>query len=553
MSIQETQIFVNHLGFTPRGAKYFVVTAPPIEEFQVIRRGNVVFSGRLRCVSADLGTASVGDFSQVQEEGIYLIRCGQVESRAVTIYKGIYDHPLRTLFNYFPSQRCGDSTTGWHSPCHTRDGRRADTGEHIDVAGGWHQSCDLRKWTHGTSFGLLGLAQLGLRQSPRWDRGRIAEELQWGNQYFHKMVRPDGAMMAHVVSPPGWVEERKIDPQNAPSIAIYNTIIGQAMTAQLFRGTDPKYARKCLEVAERMWNYITGSDYSATSPMAREVSHTWMPGFFSQNYSGSALDVGDGLYAAIAMYRATGEERWLDTACQRASALVDLQVGGNVSEDPLAACFRLGPDRSEIECAYYDGHLGPMGLCELLQLRPEHEGAEKWREAVCLIARQNCMMAERNPWGLIPCYWYTRDPEGGRKAESGYYRYFYKHGHLLAGLNADIAGSVLFLLRYHKITGDQRCLHIACRQLDWILGCNPFDASTVDGIGRNQPERLIGGEFFPPTPQIPGAVMTGIVGTGKDEPLKPGVRQPGIANVDVEYNMPQTAMLMWMMLELADS
>ena len=30
-------------------------------------------------------------------------------------------------------QRCGNSITGWHSPCHIADGRRIDTGEHVDV------------------------------------------------------------------------------------------------------------------------------------------------------------------------------------------------------------------------------------------------------------------------------------------------------------------------------------------------------------------------------------------------------------------------------------
>lgn len=570
MSTQQTRIFVNHVGFIPGGAKYFVITNPPAGDFQVIARQvpaqhSVALTGKLKRVSADMGTAWVGTFSEVQKEGTYLIRCGELRSRVVTVYEGVYEYPLRMIFNYFPTQRCGDSTTGWHAPCHTADGRQVDTGEHIEVTGGWHQSCDLRKWCQGTSPGMFGLAQFKLRKSPRWDRSQIAEEVRWGNQYFHGMVRPDGGLMDCVATPEGWVEERNICPNNAPSMAAYNTIIGQAMVAQVFKESDPDYSRKCLELAQSMWRYITGPDYPTTPyvppTMYKDIGHNFMYGLFSQNYPGSALDLGDALYAALAMYRVTGDDQWLDTACVKASALVDLQVGGDVTSDAVAACFRVGPGRSDLVCAYNDGHFGPMGLCELLQLRPDHEHAKKWQQAVYLIAQQSCLMAERNPWGLVPLCWYSEDPGDGRKEGSGYYKYFYKYYDLnlkgtsyphgfCVGLNMNILGRALFLLRAREITGDRRCFDVACRQLDWILGCNPLDASMVEGVGRNQPERLI--YTFPPVPQIPGAVFTGMIGTEKDEPRRFWVEGDAVFTDDAEYNLPPTAMLMWLMSELSE-
>jgi len=111
----------------------------------------------------------------------------------------------------------------------------------------------------------------------------------------------------------------------------------------------------------------------------------------------------------------------------------------------------------------------------------------------------------------------------------------------------NILGRALFLLKAEEITGDRRCFDIACRQLDWILGCNPFDASMVECVGRNQPERLIHSAFFPFVPQIPGAVITGMVGSEKDEPA--GFGRPGCAN---EYNLPSTTMVIWFMLELPE-
>jgi hypothetical protein len=237
----------------------------------------------------------------------------------------------------------------------------------------------------------------------------------------------------------------------------------------------------------------------------------------------------------------------LDLACTRASALVDLQVGGDVTADPLAACFRLGPGRDEIASAYTDGFLGPIGLCEVWKLRPDHPDAVRWRQAIQRIAEQKCLMSARNAWGLIPSYWYKENHGGARQAGSGYYRYFYQYDTFRAGLNADSLGGALFLLRANKILADPRCFPAACRQLDWILGCNPLNASTVEGVGRNQPERLINtDEFFPPVPQIPGAVMTGTIGTDTDEAA------PFRGGVETEYDMPPTAMLLWFLLELGE-
>ena len=59
----------------------------------------------------------------------------------------------------------------------------------------------------------------------------------------------------------------------------------------------------------------------------------------------------------------------------------------------------------------------------------------------------------------------------------------------------------------------------AQRQLNWILGVNPHNASTVEGIGHNHPQQFVNGnEFRPATPRLPGAVMNGIGGTVEDQP-----------------------------------
>ena len=540
-------ILMNHVGFVPWGGKFFVVLNPPAKEFSVFkgwRSDKVVYRGLLKHVNAELGDGWVGDFSSVCEEDTYRIDCGSMRSRIVVVSHDALDQSLRVLFNYFPTQRCGDSRTGWHAPCHTDDARRADTGEHVDLAGGWHQSCDLRKWMFGTPFGLVGLSQLGMLKHPRWDQGQIADELRWGNRYFHNMVRPDGGLMDHIVVPVRW-EKRDVYPNDPPFCATYLMIAGEAMAGRYLADKDPDHSRKCLEVAQKVWRYATdpASPPGPYRPKTVPEHHNWLVGFFDNYYRGSALERGDALYAAIKLHEATHHATFLDQACTLAGDLVKLQVGGDVAANPAAACFRVGPGREELTAASL---FGAMGLAELIVLRPKHPDAPRWKSAVDLMATQKCDMAGRNPWGLIPSYWHADHPDAGRPGGSARYRYFFRYSSMRLGSNHDILGNALFLLRAHRLTGERRYFDVACRQIDWVLGCNPLDASTVEGVGLNQPMRFINGdEFFPPTPQIPGAVMTGIQGDANDNP------EPFGNNCSTEYDMPPTAMLMWLLSEVS--
>lgn len=557
--IAKSALFVNHVGFLPGGPKHLVMANPPSPEYIInadIWGHAPAFRGKLVRVSGELGDAWVGDFSAMQEQGLFEACCGDLRSHPFPVHGEVYDQPLRTLFNYYPTQRCGDSRTGWHAPCHLQDAKRTDTGGQLRLAGGWHQSCDLRKWITGTPYGLLGLSQLGLLKNPRWDEGRIADELRWGNRYFHNMIRPDGGLMDSVVVPLGW-GERLVYPNDPPTCSSYVMIVGQTMAARYLKERDPAHSSACLDAAMRIWNYMTGPACPKTRyrPGVLPPGHEWLADCFAAHYPGSAMERGDALYAALNLAEATGDEKFIDQACRLAADLLRLQVQTEDESDPASGCFRIGPDNDHLiafgQCTTFGTVFGAMGLAELALLRPEHADAPKWRRAVRLIAEQKCWGAARNPWGLVPSYWYSDKPENGRPGGSGRYRYFFRFrspngGEIRVGPNGDITGSALFMRRAWRLLGDQRYRVVAQRQVDWILGCNPFDSSTVEGVGLNQPMRYMnGGEFFPPTPQIPGAVMTGIQGDAQDEP------EPFANNCSTEYDIPSGAPLLWLLSELS--
>jgi hypothetical protein len=114
------------------------------------------------------------------------------------------------------------------------------------------------------------------------------------------------------------------------------------------------------------------------------------------------------------------------------------------------------------------------------------------------------------------------------------------------GINANIASAGIGLLRAAEILDEPGLRASAQRQLDWIVGGNPFCASTVEGIGHNHPLQFVNTvEFFPPTPRLPGAVMNGLGGTVDDQPFM----GEGIYHVS-EYWTPMVSYAVWLMAEL---
>ncbi|MBN2293081.1 MAG: glycoside hydrolase family 9 protein, partial [Pirellulales bacterium] len=518
-------ILVNHVGFLPGSPKYCVVPRPPVKTFTIHRLKDCVwtqvYEGKLVDGGTELESGWVGEFSSLREEGTYQVRCGTRQSRCFVVWRRAYDVPMRVLYNYFPWQRCGDSTTGWAAPCHLDDGRIAETGEHRDLAGGYHQSCDLRKWASLEVCGLIGLTRFAQTQSPRWDDGCVAKELRWGSDYYQKLVREDGGLLDSVFIPMGW-GPRDFYLSDAPPPAIWNTIRHQAMLAAYFKSVDTAYSEKCKQVARRVWQYMTSNKrrlekYKA--PALPPLGHDNMNDWYAPFYPGSSFDLAHRLCAAVALYRVTDDPALLEDAARSGSALVDLQVTTDAAGGDDVACFWEGPDHKKIPDfgSYFWHFSAPVGLCELLELKPDHPDSAKWRRAVERIAQQYLRTSRRNPWGLVATRWAQQDQpvpkppaptagarrhvletyNGGNLGDTGPGR-FIVYQYRFGGYNGPIAAAGVFLRRAAAITGKDEYRHVAQRQMDWIFGCNPYDSSAVEGVGYNQPQRGFYGEFFPP-------------------------------------------------------
>lgn len=558
---QQIDVLSNHLGFLPSSSKICVVKGAATTKFEVIEvtRGKIAYSGGTIATGRDLGEYSIADFSKLTSNGIYYLRADTLRSYPFRISSDIYNAPAKMIVNYFSKQRCGASTTGYLTPCHTDDGIRYDNGKHHDVSGGWHDASDLRKWVSATLYGVMALAH-GYELQPEALREAIMDELRWGNQYFLKMQEPAGYIMDFVggdlkkhsdnnrwtdniidkeggairlLQPnagkskalmlvSGDADDRIIQTQPVDKTAQYNFITAQALVARISADADRAYSNECIAAAKRCYEWCMKSKDTAAG------------------VAGAALQ------ANVEMFKTTRQQQYLDKALEIAGTLKKLQAS---EQAEIAGFFQKSLNDPEPYKNIWEGCQGFIGLCDLLEIAPSHKNAPEWKEMIKNYAENYLMMiAERNAFGIVPFGVYnSKDPGGNRKAGKYWYRYFmFPEKDWWVGVNSNLASAGVGLLKAGKLLNNEKLKAAAQRQLDWILGCNPFNSSTLIGAGYNHPKHFPGSTFLPGVPEIPGAVMNGLGGNENDAPV--------IGDGDwqiSEYWTPMVAYTLWLMSEMS--
>ncbi len=198
-------IALSHVGFVPGAPKVLVYRVPagsprprssacatsgqPPKPFR--------FTRPLKKYEGDLGECVTGDFSDLERQALYQITAGEERSVPFFVRSDLWRRTLPKAVDYYRQQRCGVAVPGVHAACHLDDARRRDTGEYIDVTGGWHDAGDLRKWMFHTLINGFGLGNLARNLGETWDVNGsglkpLLDELRWGNRYFLKMQDRDG-------------------------------------------------------------------------------------------------------------------------------------------------------------------------------------------------------------------------------------------------------------------------------------------------------------------------------------------------------------------------
>lgn len=555
-------LLTNQLGYLPSSTKTCLLKTNEKINFDVVEitSGKVVLRGTLIPKPGDLGTYAIADFSKVVKEGRYYLRADTLRSFPFTISNSVYQPQMNDILNYFSKQRCGASTTGYLSPCHTDDGIRFDNGKHQDVRGGWHDASDLRKWVSATIYGVMGLARAYDLERSQYKKA-ILDEIRWGNQYFLKMQEPQGYVMDFIggdlkkhsdnnrwtdnkpgkegtdiklVTPNAGTsqqlmlvskehDDRIIQTQPVEMMAQYNFITAQAMVARITSMSDPVYSKQCLDAAKKCYDWCMKSDQDSATGNA-----------------------GAALQAAIEMYRTTNLATYRKHATELALILKRLQA---FDKQEVSGFFYVSFANHEPYKNIWNGCQAFIGLCDLVKIFPGDKDVAMWISMIKNYAEGYLLLlSERNSFGIVPWGLYeNKDPGGNRKIGEYWYRYFMEpEQEWWVGINSNLASNGVGLWKAASVLKDDRMKAAAQRQLDWILGSNPFNSSTMEGAGYNHPKHFPGSSFLPTVPELPGAVLNGLGGDHSDMPVI------GNGNWQIsEYWTPMVAYTLWLMSELS--
>ena len=557
----QNAIRVNHRGFLNNAQKRFVLVDNETGDltFQVFVTRHVenilAYTGKLEAVALPDGSRCfVGDFSSVTEEGDYYINAGGYTSRQFVIHNKAYDTCLRMMLEYFTWQRCGHAL-GWNGKCHLDDGYIVETGEHVDLSGGYHQSCDLRKSPGGVSIGVLAMLRFALKDKSEWGQILTVDEAAWACDYYVKNIQDSGAMYNTLNAPFGWVG-REFYKSPAPSSAQWNTTSILATGYLLFKDRDPDRAARYLAAAKRSWDFMTGPErpegvYQHPAPFPRGMDPDY---FYAQCSKDSTADLGYQIQVSADMYRATGEEKYLVHLRTALRSFCGLIGEGNLAQLLLR---NDGSGHSVMGGGTYAWLPGGfIALCDAYELLGNVEGlADKIRA----VADAICTQAAGNVWHQIKALLTDADldaPAGHPvpgvrlptvREKNPDFVYYATHGSAAKcyvdtsdATVASVSASMgIFLVRAGKLLGEKRYVDMAQSFLDQFLGGNALDSSLIRAIGFNHAQHRAFGQFFPSTPFIPGAIGT-------------AYSTMNVYKAHTEYDMPCVGLAMYLMSEIAN-
>jgi hypothetical protein len=539
-------IALNHLGFRPESRKVLVVHVEqplPDAHFTMREVGSVLepFSIRRPLTRASTGGLNgyTGEFSNVARIGMYQITVNGERSVPFFIRPDVWRRTLPKVVGYHKYQRCGVAVPNVHPVCHLDDARRRDNGKHLDLAvGGWHDAGDLRKWMDATMLNAIGLLWLSRNLGNGWDLAGsglepLHEEVRWGNRYFLKMQDEDGLVFADVAGGingdnsdnhwtdniVGTADDRYVN-VSKPSGAQPMFVVVQAMLAQTFSQADPAYAKTCLTAALRCWQA-------------------------AKNRSASTLTVAWWILASLELWRATRQEEFRSAAIQGGSELAALQqihFSGNQSK--IRGYWQTAKDDATPYCNAVYSALPGIAFVQLIAVLPNSPDASRWRDTLRIHLDEYVLpLAGRSSYEIIPygIFHKTPTPETYRPLAGDLtYRYFMptRKEYWWLGINSHLECYAVLLALSAQTLNRRDCRDLAYRQLEWVMGANPFGSCLMTGEGIRNPyphSRYVG--------LIPGGIMNGIAGNADDVPILDLSNQMDWRTA--EYWSPQNAYYEW--------
>ncbi len=446
------------------------------------------------------------DFSDFDTPGRYVITAANgLKSREFPIGDSAYLALAWKMANYFYAERCGWDQPGIHQECHEDVFSVHPDGRTISVRGGWHDAADLTQGIGNTAEAGVAILEMAAKVKGK-DKvlyERLLEEARWGLNWAMRTRFGDGFRHGGgVVSI--WTKNIRGDKDdinhranNGPD----DNLIGanyEAMAVPFYEEFDPVFARWCRQSAIEDFDFAMEL---AGQPRGRKFKEVDF----------SALVV----VTSMRLYRLTGEEKYLDTATNYARRLIACQQLERRTDwsIPLRGFFWETAEKKRAISYYHRSEEQYMsqGLAMLLEDAPNHPDAGLWRESceayadylletADLVAPYGMLPAaihevdntdysnfshegDRNAGGAPTMTEYNAQVRNGIKLSKTHYLRRMPVAYQFRGFHAIVLSKARAAIILSRTLGDERLRDIAIRQLEWVVGFNPFAASTIYGEG----------------------------------------------------------------------
>jgi len=527
------KIAYSHVGYELQAQK-IAVSGEAAGSFALIEADGerLVASFKAQAVHNRRGHWQVLDFSSFDKQGRFRLRHGAAVSEPFDIGGTAWRTVTEATLNAFYGLRCGCKVPGVHEACHL-DVFSEYQGERRPVGGGWHDAANLTQGpyrTHLSSYALLELHDALHQRGDAALADRALEEALWGLDWSLRLRFAPGIRTLYgdysfwTDGIPGTLDDVvQSEPRTLVGRDNFQNTLAALATARAARSLLQRDAALSLRLLK-----------AAREDFADVIEHTEGPPKSAPplaiNEPSWRDQIGYLTLAAVELFRATGEQAYAQEAVRLGRWLQQTQERRFVDGSPVTGYFYEDAGRTRIVHEYHNGFedSGLLAFAALTQALPEHPEWMDWYAGLVLYAEHFCIKgAEASaPFDVIPAaVWRRADIDAAHPSDETGKRLAQRSTALFPTPPTDElvrrqmtsmfeASAVLspdqrlrvFPLWYDKVRHgasnvhlgksiglaaaaaplqSPECSDLAARQLQWLLGTNPFSRSLIYGVGQD--------------------------------------------------------------------
>lgn len=557
-NLREEAIAFSNSGYKTNALKQALMQHSNQTEFSLLDKNNkIVYKGK----GKQLDNSFVQfDFTDFNTPGYYRIKANNITTPAFPIGNDAYLATAWHTLNFFYAERCGYDQPGIHQACHQDVTCIHPDGRKITVNGGWHDAADLTQGVGNTARGGMAMLELAgaVKNKNKQLYNRLLEEARWGLNWtmetrFGDGYR-DGGLIIGIWSDN--ITGTKDDMQTKATNNPFDNFIAATYCAMAvpFYKDDLVFSRWCKNSAVEDYHFAKDSLKA-----------------FVTNKNETEL-YAQATVAAMQLYRLTKEKKYVNDAAMYARVVMSCQQIERLKDwsIPLHGFFYESHEQKRILEFFHRSNeeLMMQGITMLLTDVPAHADAAQWKASceayadylldisnsitpygilsAAVYELNNADFAgiyhEGDQVGMPSMEEYNAEVKNGIHLSGNFYLRRFPVAYQFRGFHAILMGKAKAAFTLATLLKNKKLKDIATRQLEYIVGYNPFAMSTIYGDGFNYPP-LYGGYAG----DVVGAVPVGIeTFENDDEPYMP-------MQVNATYKeiwTHTTAGVMWLVAQL---